>query len=242
MSAQVQTAAVIIIGDEILSGKIVEKNAQYLIREIRALGMVLRHLAFLPDDIEVIGREVRRHSEENDFVFTTGGVGPTHDDVTVAGIAHGFGVEVVSDPILEKLVRTFYKQNFCDAHLLLARVPKGSVLEKTNESDAAFVTRFENVFIFPGVPSLLQAKFPIIREQFRSSPFWGAKIFCTAEEGTMAETLADIAKKSPTVSIGSYPRLDATDHRVMLTIEGKKRKPLFSRFLTIYWLHLQAPL
>ena len=230
MATKEQTAAILIIGDEILSGKVREENARYLILELRALGVLVRHVAFLPDDIGIIGRETKRHSEEQDLVFTTGGVGPTHDDVTTKGIANGFEVPVVSDPKLEELVRRFYGDRLCPSHLLLAQVPEGTVLETDGKSDAAFVTRFRNVFIFPGVPSLLKAKFPVIREQFRAQPFWNGKIFCTCDEGTIAEALGELAKSLTGISIGSYPKIDNPEYKVMLTVEGKDQETVAHAF------------
>src|SRR4051812_5154629 len=103
------TAGIVIIGDEILSGKFVEENAAFLIGELRTLGVDLRRLTVIPDDLDDIARTVLEASSRFDHVFTSGGVGPTHDDVTIAAIAHAFGVGVTRHPELEAKVRGYWK-------------------------------------------------------------------------------------------------------------------------------------
>jgi len=103
-----KTAGIIIIGNEVLSGKTQDTNSHFLCQELRALGVEVQRVAVIPDEIELIGKEAASFSRQFDFVFTTGGVGPTHDDVTMAGIARGFGVRVVRHPELERRLREFF--------------------------------------------------------------------------------------------------------------------------------------
>ena len=103
--ARSPTAAIIIIGDEILSGKFVDENTPFLIRRLRALGVDLRRAVIIPDDLAEIAREVSLAADRYDLVFTTGGVGPTHDDVTLEGVARAFGVPLVTYPRLVSLLR-----------------------------------------------------------------------------------------------------------------------------------------
>ena len=105
MSSISKTAGIVIIGNEVLSGKTQDTNSHFLCTELRALGVEVRRISVIPDEIELIGREVASFSSAFDFVFTTGGVGPTHDDVTMAGIARGFGVQVIRHPELERRLR-----------------------------------------------------------------------------------------------------------------------------------------
>src|SRR6185295_11165793 len=102
------TAAIIVVGDEILSGKFVEENAAYLITELRRLGVAVRRVEYIPDVLDEIAAAVRGASARYDHVFTSGGVGPTHDDLTMEGVARAFGVKVVRHPELERLLRGFY--------------------------------------------------------------------------------------------------------------------------------------
>src|SRR5262245_55817355 len=104
----VPTAAIVVIGDEILSGKFSEDNASWLIGELRDLGVALRRIEVIPDVVEEIGDAVRHAAARYDHVFTSGGVGPTHDDVTIAGVARAFGVGVVRHPQLEAELRAWY--------------------------------------------------------------------------------------------------------------------------------------
>jgi FAD synthetase len=99
-----KTAGIIIIGNEILSGKVHDSNSFYLSNELRALGINVRRISVIPDEIEAIGREVREFSERYDYVFTSGGVGPTHDDVTMAGVAKGFGVRLIRHPEILRIL------------------------------------------------------------------------------------------------------------------------------------------
>lgn len=121
-----RTAGIVIIGDEILSGKFADENAQFLIGALAGLGVTLRRVSIIPDDIEDIAGTVRRFSERFDWVFTSGGVGPTHDDMTIPGIAHGFGTRVVIHPALEKVLREYWGPTMPEANLRLAEVPEGA--------------------------------------------------------------------------------------------------------------------
>ena len=122
---------IVIIGDEILSGKFADENAALLIRDLRELGVRLSRITIIPDDVEEIAETVPRFSRRFDFVFTSGGVGPTHDDVTMEGIARGFGTRVIRHPALEDLLRQFYQSRLQPGHLRLADVPEGAVAART---------------------------------------------------------------------------------------------------------------
>src|SRR5262245_20670134 len=118
------SAGIIIIGNEILSGKVTDTNAPFLTRELRALGVDLKRILTIPDDLDEIAAAVREFRPRYDIVFTSGGVGPTHDDVTIEGIARGFGWRVVRHPIIEARLREFYKEHVNDARLKMAEVPE----------------------------------------------------------------------------------------------------------------------
>src|SRR2546423_7121113 len=111
-----ETAGIILVGNEILSGKIEDANAVYLCRELRRLGMDVRKIAVIPDDVDVIATEVAAAHRAWDVVFTSGGVGPTHDDVTIEGVARALGVAVVRHPELTGLLRQHYRQRPHQAH------------------------------------------------------------------------------------------------------------------------------
>ena len=214
------TAAIVVIGDEILSGKFADENAAYLIRELRELGVALRRIEVIPDDLEDIAVTVRAASARYDHVFTSGGVGPTHDDVTIEGIARAFGVGVVRHPILEEMLRAYYGAKIEERNLRMAEVPAGATMIP---ADAASwpVTSFGNVYILPGVPPIFRRKFDAIKERFRVLPFFARRVYLMAGEGALVGHLDAVVADFPGVSVGSYPRVEAKDFRVLITLEGK---------------------
>jgi molybdenum cofactor synthesis domain-containing protein len=215
-------AAVIIIGNEILSGKFADENARFLIGELRQLGVELRRISVIPDDVEDIAETVPRVAAGVDWVFTSGGVGPTHDDVTMAGVARGFGTRVVRHPRLEELLRAYYGERLTDNHLRLAEVPEGAELI-LGDDGVWPVCAFKNIFILPGVPSLFRRKFLSIRERFRSRPFFTARIYVMADEAAIASDLNRVVAAHAQVDFGSYPRFEETEFRVLLTVESHDR-------------------
>lgn len=212
------TAAGIIIGDEILSGKFADENGPYLIRRLRELGVDLRRLSTISDDRDVIAAEVARCSAEVDHVFTTGGVGPTHDDVTLEAVARAFGVEAVpAQPLVDLLAAA----GLDDPHSLrMATVPEGTDL--LWEADATFpVLRMRNVFVFPGVPKLFRAKFELIAYRLGGAPVFTEQLFTSERETAIAGRLQQVQDDHPDVDIGSYPRVGETAFRVIVTLESR---------------------
>src|SRR5262249_15544468 len=122
------TAGIVLIGNEILSGKVVDANAAYLCRELRQLGVDVRRIAVIPDEVDLIARTVAEFSRSFDIVFTSGGVGPTHDDVTIEGVARAFETRVVRHPDLVRLLDGFYRGELNEARLKMAEVPDGAEL------------------------------------------------------------------------------------------------------------------
>ena len=226
------TAGIVIIGDEILSGKFVEENAAFLIGELRSLGVDLRRITVVADDREDIATAVTEASARFDHVFTSGGVGPTHDDITIASIAHGFGVAVTRHPDLEAKIRRHWKDKLAEANLRLADMPAGSELvypAARTESGPLHpggkdhvwpVLCFKNVYILPGVPTLFRRKFIDIRDRFRATPVWAARIYTNGEEGDLAPKLDAVVAAYPNVKLGSYPRFTEKEFSVLLTLEG----------------------
>jgi molybdopterin-biosynthesis enzyme MoeA-like protein len=153
-------------------------------------------------------------------VFTSGGVGPTHDDLTMAGISRGFGTRVVREPELEKRVRTYYGERLVEANLRLADVPEGAVLVWGRDQIWPVVS-YKNVYILPGVPTLFRRKFVDIRDRFRTEPVTVARVYLDADEGAIATDLDAVVAAFGAVRIGSYPRFAERDFRVMITLEGR---------------------
>ena len=214
------TAGIVIIGDEILSGKFADENAAFLIGELRALGVELRRITMIPDDIDDIAATVTSFAAKFDHVFTSGGVGPTHDDLTIEGIAKGFGMKVVREPTLEQRVRAYWGAKLAEPNLRLADVPEGCELVYGKDQIWPVVA-VKNVFILPGVPALFKRKFIDIRDRFRAEPVTVARVYLNADEGDIANDLDAVVAAFPSVKIGSYPRFSEKDFRVLITLEGK---------------------
>jgi FAD synthetase len=224
-----KTAGIVIIGNEVLSGKTQDTNSHFLSKELRALGVELRRVVVIPDEIELIGREVVAFSRDFDFVFTTGGVGPTHDDVTMAGISRGFDVNVIRHPDLERRLRERHGANINEARLRMAEVPEGAELVG-DWSLYGPVAKIKNVYIFPGIPKVLQDRFEAIKESFREAPYYLKIIYSREGEGVIASILNDLLASFPDLLLGSYPVLDNPDYRVKLTLESKDRDYLDRAF------------
>lgn len=213
------TAGIVIIGDEILTGKFADENAAFLIGELRALGVELRRIIVIPDVVDEIAATVTEFSARFDHVFTSGGVGPTHDDVTMAGIAQGFATRVVREPVLEDRVRAYWGAKLSPANLRLAEVPEGAVMVYGQDQSWPVVS-YHNVYILPGVPALFRRKFVDIRDRFRDQPMTIARVYLDAEEGAIAGDLDAVVAAFPQVRIGSYPRFSERDFKVLITFEG----------------------
>jgi len=220
-AAMGQTAGIVIIGDEILSGKFADENAVFLIKELRALGVALRRVAIIPDDIDDIAATVKSFSDRFDHVFTSGGVGPTHDDLTMEGVARGFGVKVVIHEQLAAGIRAFFGPELGEKNLRLAEVPEGAQLVGRDDELKWPVTKINNVYVLPGVPSLFRRKFAAIKSMFQDTPWATARVYCNGDEGSLAPHMNAVVAAHPTVNVGSYPRFDEQDYRVLITLESK---------------------
>jgi molybdenum cofactor synthesis domain-containing protein len=215
-----RTAGIIIVGNEILSGKVVDTNSPFLTRELRRLGVAVRRIVTIPDDLEDIAGAVADFHHAYDFVFTSGGVGPTHDDVTMEGVARGLRRNVIRHPAIESRIRELYKDKINDARLKLSEVPEGT--ELIVDGRLGFPTiKCENVYILPGIPEILEQKFDAIRERFAASPYFLRVVYTTEGEGAIAEHLNATLAAFPELLLGSYPKIGDPEYAVKLTLESK---------------------
>jgi FAD synthetase len=215
-----RTAALLIIGNEILSGKVQDANSPFLCRELRALGVDVLKISVIPDDLDVIAREIRDLSGRFDVVFTTGGVGPTHDDMTIEGIARGFDARVVRHPKLKALIEGYYQEKVKESDLKMAEIPEGAELIEDSRLWVPVVV-YKNVYIFPGIPEILRQKFETIKERFRDAPFLLKKVYVRDGESAIAELLHAVLHEYPQLMLGSYPVINVTEYKVMLTLESR---------------------
>ncbi len=215
-----RTAAALIIGNELLSGKIAEANLLVLARELRALGILLKRAVLILDDVEVIAREVRELSVTHDVVFTSGGVGPTHDDLTMEGVARAFGAGVVVAPEVEGLIRRYYAERVTEGHLLMARVPAGARLVASAGVPWPTVV-MRNVWVLPGVPEVFQMKLPHVRAELGGgTPFSSLAVYTRLDEGDLKPLLDRVVAAHGDVEVGSYPKWHDPEYRTKLTFDG----------------------
>ena len=214
------TAGIAVIGNEILSGKVVDANSPYLCRELRLLGVDVERIVTIPDEVEVIAREVRAMSAAHDLVFTSGGVGPTHDDVTMDGVALAFGLPLeVNDAIVSRIERAV-GEAANESMLKMAALPAGAVL--IDAGDLWFpVVVVQNVYVLPGIPDLLRRKFDSIRARFQGIPFVLRRVYVRRRESDIAADLNAVLVEFPELMLGSYPRSEDPGFHVLLTLESR---------------------
>jgi molybdenum cofactor synthesis domain-containing protein len=217
------TAVLVVVGNEVLSAKVQDENGPWAARRLRELGVRLVAIHTLEDRIEDIVETVERVRRRVDWVFTSGGVGPTHDDVTVPAVARALGRKLVRSAPLAEAIRASHRRHHAgeeapEAALRMADVPEGTRLL----GDATFPTlAVENVVMLPGVPQFFRWQFDRIAAELAAPPFRLACVYLSAGEDRLAPLLARVQEEHPTVAIGSYPRFDDADHRVKVTIESK---------------------
>lgn len=217
-----KTAAALVIGNELLSGKIEEANVVVLARALRGLGIALTRVAMVEDDIEVIAREVKALSATHDHLITSGGVGPTHDDVTVAAVAQAFGRKVVRDPTLVAMLHEHYKERITDGHLQMALVPEGAALE-THETVRWPTIRIENTWLLPGVPEIFRMKLVVVVDRIGPSgaSFLSRAVYTKMDEGDLKPLLDAVVVRFPDVGVGSYPKWHDPTYKTKLTFDGR---------------------
>jgi molybdenum cofactor synthesis domain-containing protein len=214
------TAALLVIGNEILSGKVRDTNSAFLAVELRKLGVDLERILTIPDDIDLIARETRHMSAAYDFVFTSGGIGPTHDDMTMDGIARAFERELEMNQSMVDRMARYSDKPLNDAMRKMAIIPTGAEILDVGGLWFPIVI-VENVYIFPGIPELFEKKFLSISDRFSGVPFVLRKVYVRENESDIADTLNALLEAFPELMLGSYPRINEEHYRVMLTLESR---------------------
>jgi molybdopterin-biosynthesis enzyme MoeA-like protein len=217
-----RTAAALVIGNEILTGKVQEANVAALATMLFELGISLRKVVVCVDDEATIADELAALARAHDVVVTSGGVGPTHDDVTVPAVARGLGRALLRDAGLEGRLRAHFGERTTPGHLRMAELPEGGELVDAGGISWP-VIRVENVWVLPGVPLIFQKKLVALRERLSGdeAAFVSRAIYLRADEGEIAALLAQIEQQHPGVMVGSYPRFDEADHTVKVTFDGR---------------------
>ncbi len=218
-------AAVLIIGNEILSGRTQDVNLQNIATKLKAVGVPVKEARVVPDvENEIVGalNDLRKKYA---YVITTGGIGPTHDDITVEAVAAAFGVPVIEDPRARKLLaKHFGEENLTVARLRMARVPQGAELVNNPVSGAPGI-RIGNVFCLAGVPSIMDGMMDEVVSAVRHGPaIYSLTASGFLAESVLAEDLRGLASRHPSVDIGSYPWLREDRFGTSLVVRGVDEK------------------
>jgi len=230
-------AAILLIGNELLSGKIRDENGWFLTQVCRRRGVAVREIAVVPDELDAIGEALWRMLHAAPLLFTSGGVGPTHDDVTMEAIARATGRPIVRDPEMEALLRKHYAERSTEAALRMADVPQGTLLRALpgwpimrldlaagEQLGGRALAHDARIYILPGIPALLRAKVDALEDLPGELPQireWALVVLHTRlEESALAGPLDAVVAEFEEVEIGSYPRWDAdADGRLRVRVK-----------------------
>jgi molybdenum cofactor synthesis domain-containing protein len=216
-------AAAVVIGNEVLNAQVADENGAHLIRRMRERGIALRSLAVVPDEVDAIVEAVVRARSRARWVLTSGGIGPTHDDVTVRAVALALGRRVVRLPEMLALLAVHYPDARTPEALRLAEAPEGTRLLH-QEGSWYPVLACEDVFLLPGVPPLFRRQLETVLHTLPGHPVFLRALYLGRGEAEIAAALDRVALETPGVGIGSYPVYGTeVDHRVRITVEGPEQ-------------------
>lgn len=221
------TSALVVIGNEILSGRTQDKNIHFIAEELGKLGMPLLEVRVIPDIEEKIVSTINEIRRSFTYIFTTGGIGPTHDDITSVAVAKAFGVKLIRNKEAMKMLQSHYTGNdLNEARLKMADIPEGASLIDNPVSKApGFI--IENVYVMAGVPIIMQAMFDSIRNSLKGGqPVISMTVSTDLTEGMFATDLMAIQKKHTEVEIGSYPFIKHGKLGVSLVSRGTDKKAI----------------
>ena len=207
VDSRIFTAALVVIGDEILSGRTHDKNIAQVATWLQVQGIRLREVRVVADDPDAIGEAVNELRARNDYLFTTGGIGPTHDDITVDAISAALGVGVVVHPDARAILEAYYttRGGLTEARLRMARVPDGASLIPNRYTGAPGI-RFGNLFIMAGVPSITAGMLDALTGELEGgAPLLSETVGCWVGESEVADLLRATEKAHANCQIGSYP-------------------------------------
>ncbi len=238
MKSNRKTFGIIIIGNEILSGKTLDTNSHLICTELNNVGMVCKEIVTIPDIEKIISEKVNLFRQKFDYVFTTGGIGPTHDDKTSRAVSGAFGDTLELNEEAKKRLEKHYSDDvLTNARLKMAYVPsKAKLIDNPVSIAPGFY--LENVFVFPGVPKILEVMLIDVLKKFKKNQkqFIKKTITTTLSEGIIGEYVESVQKKFFDLEIGSYPYFKKNSFGVSLVITGEciKRVKQVCDLLTLY--------
>jgi len=215
----VESAAALMVGSELLSGKVRDENLFYLSRTLRALGVRLNRVIVCPDDRPTIAEDIRALLGSADVVFTSGGLGPTHDDVTVAGVCDALGVAPEHSAAMLTIIEGIFGAQMNPNHRLMATIPSGARLIDAGGWPLIVADR---VWLLPGVPELFRSKLLAVRRELRGpSPILSRSLRVSVEEVAIKDRLDAVVAAHPHVEVGSYPKWFDPTYKTMITVDGR---------------------
>lgn len=220
--------AIVIIGDEILSGQVDDENLSFMIQQFSHAGYPPREVRIVRDEADVIAGAVSELLARYTYVVTSGGVGPTHDDVTHTGVAQAFGVPLEQNPAMLSFLGARHTDDRTAGVVRMAMLPQGS--EVLGHEDGRWpIIRKENCFMLPGLPQALRDKVPrLIALLPRVAPAWVAAVYLDAEEVLFSHWLDELQQKQSAVTIGSYPVLHEPEFKTRVSITSRSRDAVSS--------------
>ena len=224
------SASVLVIGDEILSGRTQDTNSNYIAKKMAEIGIDTSEIRVIPDIKEVIIESVNELREKNDYLFTTGGIGPTHDDITAESIALAFGVKIELNESAFSVLKKYYEEigsPFNEVRQRMARIPVGATLIENPVSKAPGF-KIENVFVFAGIPKIMIAMLENSLELLhKGNIVHSQSVKVDAVEGDIADTLSLMDSEDSELKIGSYPFFNSkVDFGVNLVIKSVDKDKL----------------
>jgi len=218
---EVATAGVIIIGNEILSGRTQDANLSFIAKKLNQRGILVKEARVIPDSEDVIADTVYHFHKTYSYVFTTGGIGPTHDDITAASVAKAFGREVeFNSQAVEILKQRYSQEDLTPGRKNMARMPKGAKLV-ANPVTQAPGFQIENVYVLAGIPEVMYGMLDSILPHLNSGQsIYSRAVRCSKPEGEVAEGLGVIQQQYQDIDIGSYPYWKADQFGVIVVLRG----------------------
>lgn len=219
------SATILVIGDELLHGEIRDQNGPWLIERFNQLGVDVERLHLLPDQTDLLVEYIRQ-ALSCEYVITTGGIGPTHDDRTREAVAKALDRNLVPHDHLLSLLRERHGDNLTQSQKKLAKLPENSEIIQVNKT-AGIAFRAENVFVFPGIPELLQPLFNRLEEEFKGTKKTNRSLTIKALESDIADQLMTLQNQYPQLQFGSYPHDDGS---LTLKIRGRDEDSVTKAF------------
>jgi molybdenum cofactor synthesis domain-containing protein len=218
-----KTAGIIIVGNEILSGRTRDWNAYWIAQQFHRIGVSLRKISVIPDVMDTIISEIRLLRDMFDYVIVCGGIGPTPDDLTRQAVSRAFGVPCVPHPEAVQLLKDFYIERCTSRRLTMAELPENALLIH-NPLTMSPGFQVDNVFVLPGIPELVEAMLPVIIEQIDHGTMFEKEFSSRLGESDFADLMEDAIHRFPDVDFGSYPSMKDNTWRCTLVVKGYSEK------------------